>query len=208
MPAAAGAARWGRPAFAAVLGVAALFPLVPRWPYPATPAVTPAFFTQPAVARLRPGTVVMTLPFSAKDENEALVWQAQASMRFRLIGGSPFFVRGPGGTSIHSGSLRLRPHGIDRVFEDALNPLPATAGTPALQPSLVAAIREDLRRYHIGAVIIDPVMETGPWIRPDGMPRPARLAAVPGLRLAVRYITAATGRPPQSAGGVLAWFHL
>jgi hypothetical protein len=40
-----------------------------------------------------------------------------------------------------------------------------------------------------------------------GMPRPARLSAVPGLGLAVRYITAATGHPPQSIGGVLAWLH-
>jgi len=40
------------------------------------------------------------------------------------------------------------------------------------------------------------------------MPRPARLAAIPGLGLAVRYVTAATGQPPQSVGGVLAWFHL
>jgi len=40
------------------------------------------------------------------------------------------------------------------------------------------------------------------------MPLPARLGAVPGLGLAVRYITAATGHPPQSVGGVLAWFHV
>ena len=208
-PPAGAAARWGWPALAAVLGVAALFPLVPRWPYPPGPAVTPPFFTAPAVERLPPGTVIVTLPFSARDWNEGLVWQAQASMRFRLVGGSPFFVPGPGRTSVHSGSLRLRPHGIDRVFEDALDPAPATAGTPPLQKHLVAAIRHDLRRYHIGAVIIDPVVEVGPWANPKyGMPLPARLAAVPGLGLAVRYVTAATGHPPQSVGGVLAWFHL
>jgi hypothetical protein len=207
-PPAGAAARWGRPALAVALGAAALFPLVPRWPYPPGPAVTPPFFTTPAVHRLPPGTVVVTLPYPARDENEVLVWQAQAAMRFRVVGGSPFFVPGPGRASVHSGSLRLRPHGIDLVFEDALNPAPATAGTPPLQERLVAAIRKDLRRYHVGAVIIDPVVELGPWTTSDGMPRPARLTAVPGLGLAVRYITAATGHPPQSVGGVLAWFHL
>jgi hypothetical protein len=40
------------------------------------------------------------------------------------------------------------------------------------------------------------------------MPLAARLGAVPGLGLAVRYVTAATGRPPESVGGVLAWLHL
>ena len=58
-------------------------------------------------------------------------------------------------------------------------------------------------------MIIDPRTEDGlPVLSEYGMPRPARLGAVPGLRLAVRYITAATGRPPQAAGGVLAWWHL
>jgi hypothetical protein len=207
-PPAATAARWGRPALAVVLGVAALFPLVPRWPYPPSPAVTPPFFTTRAVERLPPGTVIVTLPFPARDKNEALVWQAQASMRFRLVGGSPFFVPGLGRTSVRSSSLRLRPHGIDQVFEAALDPAPATAGTPRLQKGLVAAIRHDLRRYHVGAIIIDPAVELGPWVTSDGMPRPARLAAIPGLGLAVRYVTAATGHTPESVGGVLAWFHL
>jgi len=202
-------AHWARPAVASVLGVAALLPLVPRWPYPPGPVVTPRLFTTPAAQRLPPGTVIATLPFPARDENEALVWQAETSMRFLLVGGSPFFVPGPGLTSFDSRFLRLRPHGIDRAFENALAPVPATPGGPALQRWLVVGIRTDLRRYHIGAVIIDPVAERGlPVISEYGMPRPARLGAVPGLALAVRYLTAATGHRPQHAGGVLAWFHV
>src|SRR5262249_1865083 len=133
-PLQAGTARWGRPALAAVLALAALRPLVPRWPYPSGPDVPPRFFTTPAVQRLPPGTVIVTLPFPARDKNEALVWQARASMRFRLVGGSPFFVPGPNRTSVHSGSLRLRPHGIDRGFEDALNPAPRPAPPRAGPP--------------------------------------------------------------------------
>src|SRR5215470_8513939 len=204
----AGAARWGRPALAVVLGVAALLPLVPRWPYPSGPDVTPPFFTTPAVQRLPPGTVVVTLPYPARNQNEALVWQAKASMRFRLVGGTRFFVPGPDHRSLYSGDRSLRPPGIYQVFNTALNPAPG-AGNPPLQQQLVAAVRDDLRRYHVGAVIIDPVVALCPGFTPKyGMPRPARLSAVPGLGLAVRYITAATGRPPQSVGGVLAWLHL
>ena len=207
-PPAGAAARWGRPALAAVVGVAALLPLLPRWPYPPGPAVTPRFFTTPAVERVPPGTVIVTLPFPARYQNEALLWQAEASMRFRLVGGFGF-VPGPVRRSVFSGSLKLRPHGIDRVFEAALNPAPATAGTPPLQKQLIAAIRTDLERYHVGAIIINPAVQRGPWANPRyGMPLPARMEAVPGLGLAVRYITAATGHQPQSVGGVLAWLHL
>src|SRR5215813_7030497 len=208
-PLQAGTARWGRPALAAVLGVAALLPLVPRWPYPSGPDVTPPFFTTPAVHRLPPGTVVVTLPYPARNQNEALVWQAQAAMRFRLVGGTAFFVPGPDHRSLYSGARSLRPPGIYQVFNTALNPAPGTAGNPPLQRQLVAAVRHDLRRYHVGAVIINPVAQRTLRVgHRYGMPLPARLAAVPGLGLAVRYITAATGHPPQSVVGVLAWFHL
>jgi hypothetical protein len=204
-----GLARWARPALAAAVGMAALLPLVPRWPYPAGPVVTPRGFITQAAGRLAPGTVVVTLPFPARDNNEALVWQAETSMRFRLVGGSPFFVPGPGGTSLDSRYATLRPHGIDRLFEDVLSPPAATAGNAPLQQWLVSGIRNDLRNYHAGAVIIDPLTEDGlPVLSEYGMPRPARLGAVPGLRLAVRYVTAATGRPPQAVGGVLAWWHI
>src|SRR5215475_3891196 len=208
-PLQAGTARWGRPALAVVLGVAALLPLVPRWPYPSGPDVTPPFFTTPAVQRLPPGTVVVTLPYPARNQNEALVWQAKAAMRFRLVGGTAFFVPGPDHRSLYSGARSLRPPGIYQVFNTALNPAPGTAGNPPLQRQLVAAVRQDLRRYHVGAVIVNPVAQRTVRVgHRYGMPLPARLGAVPGLGLAVRYITAATGHPPQSVGGVLAWFHV
>lgn len=207
-PAPAGTARWVRPALASILGVVALLPLVPRWPYPPGPVATPRFFTTPAAQRLPPGVVIVTLPFPERDINQAIVWQAEASMRFRLVGGSPFFVPGPGRRTVNSSSVGLRPHGIDRVFENALSPAHATAGKP-LQRWLVASVRNDLRHYDVHAIIIDPVAERRQQIRQNyGMPLPARLEAVPGLGLGVRYITAATGHPPQSVGGVLAWLHL
>jgi hypothetical protein len=200
----------GRAGVVAAIGAAALIPLIPRWPYPAGPPVTPSLFTTPAVARIPAAAVVVTLPYSAREFNEALVWQAEASMRFRLAGGSPFFVPGQDGRSVDSRYLKLRPHGIDRVFEEALGPQPpGPQGSIPLQPWLISGIRSDIRRYHISAVIIDPLVEHKPPPRLDyGMPPPWRMGAAPGLGLAVRYVTAAVGRPPRSAGGVLGWFGL
>ena len=64
---------------------------------------------------------------------------------------------------------------------------PRTAA--ALQRILLRGIRADIRRYHIGAVLIDPLFGHDPV-------------------LAIRYMTAATRQQPQRAGGVLGWFHL
>ncbi len=184
----AGAA-WRRPVLAALVGLAALLPLVPRWPYPAGPVVTPAFFTTPAVARIPSGSVVVTFPYPAHYRNEAMVWQAEASIRFRLLGGTAFFFPGHGG----HGAERvppLHPPGIDQVFMDAFfGPKPRPGPQPPLQRTLLWAIRADIRRYDIRTVLIDPFAGHDP-------------------ALAVRYLTAATRHHPEWVKGVLGWFHL
>src|SRR5262249_9427063 len=208
-PSSAGAARWGRPALAVVLGVAALLPLVPRWPYPPGPDVTPPFFTTPAVQRLPPGTVVVTLPYPARNQNEALVWQAKAAMRFRLVGGTAFFVPGPDHRSLYSGARSLRPPGIYQVFNTALNPAPGTAGNPPLPRQLGAPVRQRPRRPH-GAAHTTPRAPHPPPAAGTGSgpPPPPRRGAPPGPGRAARSTPAPPGPPPQSVGGVLAWFHV
>jgi hypothetical protein len=139
-----------------------------------------------------------------------MVWQAEASMRFRLAGGTPFFVPGGSGRSFDTRYVKLMPHGIDRVFENALGPQPPVPpGSVPLLPWLVSGIRHDLRKYHISAVIIDPRVNVQPARRAGyGMPPAWRHNLAPGLAVAIRYVTAAIGRPPQRVGGVLAWFGL
>lgn len=186
-----GAAARGRPVLIALVGLAALVPLVPRWPYPVGATVTPPFFSSASASRIPPGTVVATYPYPNHGGlNQALVWQAETSMRFRLVGGPAFFVPGPGGRGVNSDGLRLRPYGIDQAFQAALSQR-STAGDPpaVLTPGLVTAIRTDLSHYHVGTVIVDPAAGHDPG-------------------LAVRYITAATGHHPQWLGGVYVWFGL
>jgi len=184
------AARCRRPVLATVLGVAALLPLVPRWPYAVGAPVTPRFFTTAAVNRIRPGTVVATYPFPARTFNQALVWQADASFRFRLLGGSAFFVPGPQQQGVESLMPALQPKGLESAFVEAYyvrSPSPATR--PGLEPWLLPEILADVRRYHIGAILIDPRAGRDPT-------------------LAVRYVTAALGRGPVAVDGVLGWFDL
>lgn len=200
-------ARQAAPAVA--IGVAALLPLVPNWPYPAGPPVTPSFFTTSAATQIPAGTVVAALPIPWEEFNEAMVWQAQTSMRFRLVGGSTFFVPGRGGKGVKSSLAKLWPLGIEEVFRDALRGSPQK-DDPPLNPHLLTAIRDDLRKYHIGAVIMDPRFdpEQTMGINYPVIARDLAMVTPPRLHLAVRYITAATSRRPESVGGVLAWLHL
>jgi hypothetical protein len=179
-----------RAVLVAVIAVVALLPLVPRWPYPAGQPVTPSFFTTAAVQRIPPGSVVVTFPYPELASNQAMAWQADASDRFRILGGSRFFVPGPGGRSVETFHPHLYPRGIDRVFRAAFyGPGPRPGPQPALARILLRGIRADIRRYHIGAVLIDPLFGHDPV-------------------LAIRYMTAATRQQPQRTGGVLGWFHL
>jgi hypothetical protein len=72
---------------AVLLGMAALVPLVPNWPYNEQPADVPAFFTS-GVARLVPdGSLVATYPYAITSSAQPLLWQAETAMRFRILGG-------------------------------------------------------------------------------------------------------------------------
>lgn len=179
-----------RAVLAGVVALVALLPLVPRWPYRAGPPATPRFFTTSAVQRIPPGSVVATFPYPAKFSNMGLVWQAAASDRFRVVGGSRFFVPGPGGRSVETYRPRLHPGGIDKAFMAAFfGPKPRPGPQPPLHGTLLRDIRADIRRYHISAVLIDPLLGRNP-------------------ALAIRYVTAVTGQQPERVGGVLGWFHL
>jgi hypothetical protein len=179
-----------RAVLAMVVGLVALIPLVPRWPYPASPAITPPFFTTSDIQRIPSGSIVVTFPYPAHASNEALAWQAEASDRFRMVGGSSFFVPGPGGRSVETYQPQLRPHGIDRAFMAAFaGPNPRGGSRSPLQCTLLRGIRTDIRRYHISTVLIDPSLGHDP-------------------ALAVRYLTAATRHQPERVGGMLGWFHL
>src|SRR5262249_3553789 len=143
-----------------------------------------------AVQRITPGSVVVTFPYPARLSNEAMAWQAEASDRFRILGGSRFFVPGPDGHSVETFHPHLYPRGIDRVFVAAFfGRGPRPGPRPRWRASWLRAIRADIRRYHISAVLIDPLFGHNP-------------------ALAIRYMTAATRRGPERAGGVLGWFHL
>src|SRR5256886_8041013 len=63
---------------------AALLPLIPRLPFPASPVEVPSFFTGGGVRQLPQGSVALVLPYARLANSSAMFWQAAADMRFRM----------------------------------------------------------------------------------------------------------------------------
>jgi hypothetical protein len=76
----------------------ALVPLVPAWPYPASAAVVPHWFTSNARA-LPAGTTAVIFPSSNPGDASAMLWQAMSDMTFRMPGGYAVFASSPSGTA-------------------------------------------------------------------------------------------------------------
>ena len=81
---------WVRPVVVAAVGLVALFPLLPKLPIHTYPVQVPHFFTSTKVRAVPPGAVVLTFPFELAPRNDAMMWQAAAGMRFRVLGGDVF----------------------------------------------------------------------------------------------------------------------
>lgn len=65
----------------------ALLPLVPNWPYLQVSAKVPAFFTSSAVSIVPANSVAVLYPVPRAPYDQALLWQADAKMRFKQPGG-------------------------------------------------------------------------------------------------------------------------
>jgi hypothetical protein len=159
------------------LAVITLLPLVPRWPYPSVEADVPAFFTTDSVKSIPAGSPALIYPYPAAPFNQAMIWQAAASMRFRLLGG---YVLIPGAGRVATDApAPIEPRSVpNTLLADFLGtPAPASPATPD-------DVRALVHRYRVGAVVLQ-------WAG-------ARPAAALGL------LTGALG-PPRHQGGVYVW---
>jgi hypothetical protein len=159
------------------LALVALLPLLPRWPNPSVAVDSPDLFTSPALASVPAGSVMLTYPYPQYPANQAMLWQAQAAMRFKLLGGYAL-VPGAGGQATN------QPEPVDP------DDVPATLiyhylGEPVVGPTATPAdVRALVRRYHVATVVAQ---------RVGGDPAAA-----------VALFTAAFG-PPRRLGGLDVW---
>lgn len=149
--------RWtpdlGRSLACLVIAAVGLLPLLPALPYTSTNAGVPALFTA-ADSPLRTGSVVLSypLPISYEGSNDqALLWQAAAKMRFKLISFRGA-VAGPNSKPIQGAKLLLPPYEAEQVLVWALYGKPAPP--PADNASTAKAIQVFLKTYGVDAVTV------------------------------------------------------
>jgi hypothetical protein len=136
-------------ALPALVGIVALLPLLPAWPYRGQgPTDVPLYFTSSAVETIPFGSVALVYPYPSGYESDPQLWQAEADNRFKLIGG--YFLVPAGGGSTNS--LTSTPTFTGNVLSALLNG-PAPKRTAALR----AHLRAELGSWDTQSVLVQPV---------------------------------------------------
>jgi len=139
---------WSGPlAGGAVLAIVlvVLVPLIPSWPYGSGPTGIPAWY-QSAYARQVPvGSTLLSYPFPAVGSPTAMLWQAEAGMRFRMPGG---YVISPG--------PRRKATFAPPLTAASIPLLECGAGIPQppVTPAAVTAVRANLRAWDVDTVVV------------------------------------------------------
>jgi hypothetical protein len=166
---------WRRALAVVTAGLVLAF-LAPPAPLPSAPVATPPFFTTPAVHMLPRDGVALVVPFPQKGRaNQAMVWQAEAGMRFKMPGG--YFV----GPDPDGGVLHEAPPTTTAL---ALGRIQRGGRPPELTPALRRQIAEDLARWEVGSVVLGPMSHR---------------------RIMAGFLTELLGRPPERLAGVEVW---
>ena len=174
-----------RPGAAVMLGLVVAACLVPvarsySWPLRMSKAGTPAWF-QRVAPTLRAGTVVLTYPYASSGAPDAMYWQAQDGLRFRLVGGRALVPGADGRDSQHVDPLG----GTEAVLIDASH----GPGLPALpSPATVGAARRDLERWGVQVVVVTQRGRSPAW--------------------AEAFFTIVLGRAPDREAGAAVWYGL
>ena len=141
---------------AALATVAVVVTLLPAHTIRAAKAAHDPFFTSHLGRTLLPaGSRVLTYPYPVSVFNTAMVDQAQAAMRYDLMGGQAI-VPGPSGTN--TGVVPQQPQTIIDLFLHAyLGPKPITLNfpvgpTPPLDRATLAAMRAYVVANHVDAI--------------------------------------------------------
>jgi hypothetical protein len=168
---------WPAGVLTALVGAAALIPLVPQLPYVAAATDIQSLFTSPSIDNIPTGSVVLTYPYPGEPEDQIMVPQATSGMRFKIVGGPGHVPPAPKGNPASP---------IRAIFQTAYSGHALTGRPwPPLTSANLNALRTFLEDYGIDTIVVYPVGSD-----PGGI---------------VRYVIALLGRP-QFNHQVFAWF--
>ncbi len=166
----------------------ALVPLIPHIPYPTPSPGIPRYFTSTSpedVRAIAPGSVVLMYPYPFPPQSNAMLWQAESGMRFRIIGDYAITPLDNGSGNGTLAPPTLSPSLMETLFLVAYQGGPAVTNLPPPDAATLTQLRAFVVRYRVGTVLVDPS-----GARPD---------------IVTRYLTAALGRSPVIRGGVEVW---
>jgi hypothetical protein len=174
----------GRAGIGVALAVIGLLPLVPELPYSSTLFGVPTVFSGPG-SPIHDGDVVLSYPLPVGDANyandQALLWQAQVGMHFKLIGFRGA-VAGPDHKPLVGPAVWLPPVAAEQIMVWSLYNL---VSPPPNDAVTYRAIRTFLARYDVDDITIVPSgVDTTP---------------------VVSYFQHALGQPPVNFQGSYVW---
>ncbi len=180
-----------------LLGGAALVTLAPHWPYPGGAGRSVTAAVPAGLSRIPTRSVTLTYPYPTIGSDDAMLWQAVAGMRFRLVGGYAL-ERATHGHATVSPAV-LRPASVEGMLVDSItigdHPRPVTdPSLPhllATPRSLTARCVEQLREFIEGNRIDSVIVAAG---RPDS-------------GVIASWFTRALGPPTARGGGAEIWLH-
>jgi len=162
---------------AVLTAVVVLAALAPPAPFRAREVVaTPPYFSTAAVRALPRDGVALVVPFPRRGRvNEAMVWQAEADLWFKMPGG--YFV-GPdrGGGTRHDAAPTTTSVILNRIHRGRR--------PPELTPALRRRIARNFATWRVDSVVLGPM---------------------DNREVMSGFLTELLGRPPASAGGVAVW---
>lgn len=121
----------------------AVLSIWPRIPFPVAEMATPAYFTSGSARATVPGSIVLIAPYARAGSNQAMLWQADSDMAFKM----------PEGYALLPGPRGSPP-------DSALGSQMAVVelgGTPDLSEPSLARMRTDLRSWGVQAVAVGPM---------------------------------------------------
>jgi hypothetical protein len=192
------AAHWRGTAAASLplaLAAATVLPFVATSAQQTPPAHVAPFFTSAMVDVIPNGSVVLAYPYPKSPQighsytdlvDQALLDQAVAKMRFKLIGGYGWWPV-PNATYASPDPPPLRPLEVEAIFDSAFYGSSTLGQSALLLQRHVDALRLFMRLHSVDAVIVLPLGK-----HPDAV---------------VSQVTVALG-PPMRSGGVNVWVHV
>jgi hypothetical protein len=160
----------------------ALLALLPTFHYPTYVPPVPTFFASKAVDVLPAGSTVLLVPIArgyTGADAASQVWQAEAGLRFAMIGGSVFVPSVNGHNGLPGGTETTLTRPLDMYAERA-----PTSEIPPLTTADIVTDRRQLRSWGVDTIVLGPM--------------PNRAAALGMLERVI-------ARPPALVGGVYLW---